>query len=484
MFGKITKEVYLNKDFDYTKLTKLELRQIMSENGVKDIPPPSALKSVITEAYRKEIHDKIDMLKDGENVFQSPARGKKSANPPPVEEEILSKSSSGSTQHPAIQIKFPATEQLDSPRRAKKSETKEAGNASKAAYSEYSDASKSILSQRSARSSPQRKGYAGDRKEAQALHEIHHAKESGHSHKETKINSLHANKSNSEITKSNKLVAFIKCMLNISAVLFILLTAYLKYFCPYCTGGENVCIPLPQNSYLDGGILKCKQGYKLNRGFVVYCEQDKTKMAKAEQKAKQIISMLMHAKGEYEYGSGRKYKFGLESIAPETELLELLKHSKEVVLQGTEIYARESKVYFRTVFRYYVIKSLKIIAPMLSLLLVLKIFLYRRRKANEMRKDANVVAKDVFALLSRQLVYSSQSALYKPYLLESQLKDALEIKEDLWRYVKDIVRKNSNVQERKNDGNLLSWTWIGPALYKQDLSEKSLQSMHSVSNNQ
>ncbi|ELA40911.1 uncharacterized protein VICG_02051 [Vittaforma corneae ATCC 50505] len=86
---KLTREEYLSKDFDYTKLTKQEMRAIMSENGVEDIPPLTALKSTIIEAYKKNIHDRIDSIKSNfseENIFQ----GRKGESRP--EDNILSPS--------------------------------------------------------------------------------------------------------------------------------------------------------------------------------------------------------------------------------------------------------------------------------------------------------------------------------------------------------------------------------------------------------
>lgn len=56
MVHKIPREEYLDKNFDYTKLTKQELRQIISEINLENIPSLTSLKSTILEAYKSSIH--------------------------------------------------------------------------------------------------------------------------------------------------------------------------------------------------------------------------------------------------------------------------------------------------------------------------------------------------------------------------------------------------------------------------------------------
>lgn len=63
MRDKPNKSLYLNKSFDFTKLTKDQLREILFDNNIPDIPPANSKKDVFIDFYKKNIHDKIDLLK-------------------------------------------------------------------------------------------------------------------------------------------------------------------------------------------------------------------------------------------------------------------------------------------------------------------------------------------------------------------------------------------------------------------------------------
>ncbi|KAF9762666.1 Inner nuclear membrane protein SRC1 [Nosema granulosis] len=55
-------EEYLDKDFDYTKLTMVKLKRILFENGITDFPS-NLKKQRLLEIYKENIHDKIEEIK-------------------------------------------------------------------------------------------------------------------------------------------------------------------------------------------------------------------------------------------------------------------------------------------------------------------------------------------------------------------------------------------------------------------------------------
>ncbi|RVD93385.1 Man1-Src1p-C-terminal domain-containing protein, partial [Tubulinosema ratisbonensis] len=63
MRDKPNKSDYLDKSFDYTKLTKDQIREILFDNNIKDIPPVTSKKDIFIDFYKKNIYDKIDLLK-------------------------------------------------------------------------------------------------------------------------------------------------------------------------------------------------------------------------------------------------------------------------------------------------------------------------------------------------------------------------------------------------------------------------------------
>lgn len=84
MSKEIRPDEYLSRDFDYTKLTKPQIRKILYENGVEDIPPIAALKSELLASYKKNIVDKLINTKSNltqENPFQKAAGQSSLGNP-------------------------------------------------------------------------------------------------------------------------------------------------------------------------------------------------------------------------------------------------------------------------------------------------------------------------------------------------------------------------------------------------------------------
>lgn len=69
------------------------------------------------------------------------------------------------------------------------------------------------------------------------------------------------------------------------------------------------------------------------------------------------------------------------------------------------------------------------------LLVMIKIYLRRRRYNNELKRKAISISKDFLYLLNRQLMVSVKSPQCKAYVLEEQVRDA-----EQWKYVKLNVK--------------------------------------------
>lgn len=449
--NKITKEEYLNKEFDYSKLTKQELRQIMSENAIEDIPPLTALKSVILEAYKKHIHDRIDQLTNSytdENIFQNERKkisGSASERNPVANKEdtvagnkrngsaseknpVLNKDEAKAGNKIEIRINKPSLSHI-------KEQPINEGLEVSSSFSELN--STSFLK----------------------------AKKFNNTCKATK------EKDNSSgPVLANKPVKSHRSKWRIFRAVFLLFICavcfYFKFICPYCKSGMKLCINIPPNSKLENGNLICKSGYKLVRGIVNICVVDNKQEEELAYKCNCLIKMLEYLKGDFIYGFAKSPKVKLSLLVSDEKLNTKLSQSPKVLIENDFIQARFYRVSFRIFMKFYALFLIKILSLILISFIFLKFMLSRRRKAQSLNSQAAVIAKDILDILSRQVMLSVKSSQFKASVTEQQMRDALEIKQEIWPYVKLIVKKNSNIQCETDDHGLISWKWIGPVLHK------------------
>lgn len=417
---KITKEEYLNKDFDYSKLTKQELRQIMSENNVEDIPPLTALKSTILDAYKRNIHGKIDYLRGNfstENIFQSERKEKNDT----ASTSILShhhRDSQDSLANESLSALM-NTSEINSTAFRESPRSKHpfiAVSKKKVNDSVISDKSQSAISQTA--------------------------------------------------TPREKRCKSLCWKLRLLWLVLSGLCIYLKFFCPYCKPGASICIPTPPHAYLKNGQLMCDNGYRLVRGLVNICVVDDKNEREILEKIDSCIKMLEYLKGDFDYGFSKSQKIKLSLLTSDERVISGLQKSCKVVISGDFVQARNARISIRTFFRFYFFLLFKVWTILLIIFISLKVWLNKRRRAKMLNARALSISKDILEILNRQIMMSVKSSQFRPFVYEEQIKDALEIKDDVWPFIKNIVEKNSNVEKQVDGNRKTIWKWIGPVLYK------------------
>lgn len=478
MSGQITREEYLDKNFDYTKLTKQELRQIMSENNIQEIPPLTSLKSVIIDAYKTSVHDRIDWLKRNfsqENIFQASASNDEFQESP-------QKSRAGDL-HSMIESSLVTDSKnkssVDDTRAngENKSLNNENGRArvgaiprkDRAAHPDesFNDSFMSVHSSRIG-SSFNGQNSVVDPSESVlndttiALNPIS-AKENDGLKEPAAAPSL---KSPLDRTQTPRRL-FKKRHLFLALVVSLLV--YLKLFCPYCTrDGKRLCVPLPTHSYLVDNQLRCERGYRIAHGIITHCVVDDSEHIKNVKKADKIIQILEYAKGEHRYNAKSVHRLRLVHLTSDAEVIALLRRSEKLSFAGDFVEARDGRVSFRVFSRFYLFRTVKILIPLVLGVFLIKVYIGRKRRHALMMKQANAIAKDVLDILSRQFIASTKSAVFRTYVYEVQLRDALDVKGALWGCVKQIIQQNSNVECKTDATGKATWEWVGPILSAND----------------
>ncbi|KAM0679623.1 hypothetical protein GINT2_002254 [Glugoides intestinalis] len=418
---KITKEEYLDRSFDYTKLTKQELRQILLENNVDDIPPLTSLKSTIQAAYKKQIHDKIDSIKSNftkENIFQKEkVKKEENSNLSQISQEISHETPS-----------FDASYHEASFNKSLMGENSSLGNKT---IEESSEINSTAFSK---------------------------------THKVPFI-AIPRRKPEVVVTPPRRRFPIMKVIL----FLLALFCGYLKFYCPYCgVPGSLICIPVPNHARMVDGKLICDSGFRLSRGIVDVCVP--TGKDEIHRKAKEFISMLEYLKGDFTFGHAKTPRISLSLITDDL-VSKAVKSSPRVIVTQDWVEAKTARVSLRVFIKFYSVVLLKIFLTLILVVVAMKVYLSKRQKAALQRTNAMTISKEIIDILNRQIMMSVKSAQFRPYVLAEQVRDALEIKEDLWIYIQEIIQKNSNVEKTVDENGKIVWKWIGPVLYKAETTE-------------
>lgn len=416
---RISKDEYLDKNFDYTKLTKQELRQIMSENDIEDIPNLTALKSVILESYKENIYDKIDEITkkfSEDNVFQNERKkgGVESANVSFRDDSLLGdKSFDEDTRNSSLVSSLANSTMISS--------------------------------------------------KTNTTMNSHKKQPSG----QFKIPFIAIPKKNgvAQIQKPK----YLKSRYFLKGFLFIFgfFLMYLKFLCPYCKPGNNdfVCIPIPPHTQIVGNRLIADEGYRLIRNIIDFCVIDNSSELQNTKRVNDYIKMLEQLRGDFKYGFSKTPRIRVSAIS-DPKVLSGLQKSGKVVFSNGLVEATRSRVSLRSFLKFYFYFLMKVLVGIVCFSMFLKIFLSRRRSRNQLKKTAAGVAKEVLETLNRQIMMSVKSSQFKPQVSSIQMRDALEIKDEIWKFVDEIITKNSNVEKSKDPSGQTTWKWIGPVLYK------------------
>lgn len=433
MTSQRTKDEYLDKDFDYTKLTKQEMRAIMSENGIEDIPPATALKSTIMEAYKTSIHDRRDSIRSnfsGDNIFQKKITDR---------EHTSSSFISNASRHD--NKSSPANSTIDA-----SNDTTLGNNKT----GKHSSNSSNIADDESEVNST-----AFNRKPKLPFIAIPKRKT------EEPISKLPVIKIPPRNSNSTSIFSFKRTVL----LLFLATCCYLKFYYPYCGPGMKFCAPLPTHSKLVNGILVCDSGFKLQRGIVDICVSDVPSEYQTLKRVEDCVRLLEYLKGDYNFGYAKSPNMKL-SLISDPAVLSALKKSPRVVVSGDTVEAIAPRTSIRVFLRFYSLFLLKIWLGLVIFTVLVKLYMRRRRRIAMMQSKAGTISKEILDILNRQIMMSVKSTQFKPHVLAQQIKDALDIKDDLWKYIEGIIQKNSNVEKIVDDQGKAMWKWIGPVLYK------------------
>jgi len=497
----LLKKEYLNKNFDYEKLTKQELRSIMAENNVEDIPPLTALKSVIIKAYKKNIYDKIESLKENfssENIFQ-----KRKGNP--VIEIEKSKSS-----RPTIELEGNANSMHDTRNVSPGYSTRNASPVIKlrrkddslrrrddfsrrgddsilnedqiltSPFIEESDEglNQSLIFDKSINSSLiTNKSINGslitddllNNNSGLGMESMSRSNIRGSNIRESD-NIRGSNIRESDNIRGSNIKGKGRVMKSIRRLLILgMITAsiiYLKFFIPYCTGSEKFCVIPPRHSHFENGELKCDKGYKLKHGIIDFCVKDR----EMERKIEEIVRNLEYIRGDVEYGGKLPENYTFENICKDQELREILKRSPKVVIKDNRIWATDKRVGMRTFFKYYMKWFVRIISPLVIFSVIVKILLFRSRRRRQLNEKGKVFFKEASKLLLNQLLMSVKHVgMFKPFLYERQICENLDIDERTWKIVKKYLTENCNVEDGMDDLGSVYWRWTGPIQSKADV---------------
>jgi len=440
---------YLDKDFDYTKLTRQELRAIMSENGIEDIPPANARKDAIMESYKANIHDRIDYIRSNfspDNIFQK----RSSLDTADPQSSADSSLTMADRSHLTTGSSFISDSKMPLP----------------------NTGSFPPVDNISGRFTPNPKVVIEPRSTQEESSEVNSTAYT----KKAKVPFIAIPKKKDDQRCNSSTIAKLSCpaaacsVLSCKAIgllIFLGICCYLKFYSPYCSPGLRFCTPLPAHSSLVNGVLLCDPGYKLQRGLANVCVPDFRDESHLLAKAEDCIRMLEYLKGDFNFGYAKSPHMRV-SLISDPGVLRLLSTSSKVVISGDKIEAKTPRTSIRVFLRFYSLFLLKVWLMLLVAAVIIKVWLMRRRKAAMLHAKATAISKEVLDILNRQIMMSVRSTQFKPHVLSQQIKDALDIKDDVWSYVAEIIQRNSNVEKSGDEKGKEMWKWVGPVLYKSD----------------
>jgi hypothetical protein len=488
MTKDITPQEYLDKDFDYTKLTKLQLRKIMYENGVEDIPPIAAKKVDLLEVYKKHIHERIDALgrkskitaenpfqrtprkeessvddKSSTRIFITPRRERQKEEAREDAVAVSPQKKEGANKTP-VPVSSPHKRKPGSPMRRQTDHRASLSSDESTTISgaDRSFGSSSFFNPFSARDPSAAEARRSCSSETSTL-------ENGEltikTPKKLVKKVSRAVGAAPEVEKRR----FKKRFLSMGALLGILV--YLRLYCPYCDGTKFLCIAPPKHSRVIDGELVCSKGYIIRSGiFGTYCVRDDRREREIAWEVKRITRLLESVHGDFAYGTVPSKAVPLESLTTDPQVISKLKSVPGVVMEGDVAYSTNRRIRLKSFIRYYAELGLMIFVPLAATVIIAKIFQVRARGRREKMVAARRIVKDIADVLIRQVYISAKNTNYPGHVYVEQLHDCFGTEEGVWREVEKMVSKNSNIREVAAREDKRAWEWIGPILYKPEFS--------------
>lgn len=477
MARDVLPEEYLREDFDYTKLTKNQLRKIMYENGVEEVPPLTCRKSELLDAYRNNIHSRIDVLsRKGEVSMENPFQQTPSKRRP-GNVFVRIPDTPGRTQGRGDRLQT-GTRPL---RRTDGLRRRDGGHMASESSSTIDHSNGDLNSPfgsslldapRDRRSpSPHREGTGKLKREA-SISDPTLDKASDTSSASTftstpskTIKSL-ARRSKGRTWGVGRL-GMTGSVLGASAVCVFV---YLRFFCPYCRDDEFFCIQPPEHSRVVDGRLVCSEGFVVKRGIMkTYCVKDDRHEREVEREVGRIRRELERRSGDFLYGMAPTRTVTMSLLTRDAEVIERLRKEAGVVVSGDTAHSTSSRISVRTFVRYYARRTAVCVIPLVVAVFVIRTMRSYSRRKRERHLTARKIVKDVVDVLVRQIYVSAKNANFPSHVYVEQLRDCFGVDRKVWREVEGIVLSNSNIREI-HVVDKKAWEWVGPILYKPEFN--------------
>ena len=416
---EIENKEFLKEDFDYKKLTKPQLREIMSKLNIEDIPSLYSKKDEILKVYKKQVHDRLKEI-DPEtltfvkknrrfsmvNDFQSSAEFKAE---PEIKKEIKT------TQKP-VKEKVIKQKSKNVPQKTDKSSDKQ----SKTKNSTVDSKTLSTISEK-----------------------------------------LKSHKHKMRSTKFFKILKYLVCLILTGFIV------YLKFFIPYCTKtSSRYCVFVPLHGHLIDSKLFCDSGYRKVTSIIDHCEYDTRIEHSNRQKAVKIIKNLEQIKGEYLYGLRDEPKIDVREISANDAVLSILKSSDMLVFEGKTVEALNKRISIGMFIKFYTVKMFRIMGILIFMGLLGRILYYGKVKRNQNKAQAQEIIKDVLKSLNKQAFIAAKTDSVSSLVYSVQLQEVFEVKDDVWTYVEEMLKENANVSFEVDEHGELRFKWVGVLLFR------------------
>ena len=119
------------------------------------------------------------------------------------------------------------------------------------------------------------------------------------------------------------------------------------------------------------------------------------------------------------------------------------------------------RVTLKLFVKYYIIKSLKLTIVVLGMFIFAKIMYTGRIKSQRNKEEAQNITKKVLKSLNKQAIIAMSNQSISDTVFSTQLQEVYNAKDDVWRYVENNLKENSNVESLTDDNGELKFRWVG-----------------------
>ncbi|KAF7679716.1 hypothetical protein TCON_2485 [Astathelohania contejeani] len=431
MAKEVTPDQYLDPDFDYSKLTKEQLRKIIYLEGGK--PPAITMrKEFFLDEYRKVVVDRIDKLRKKYNVVADGS-----------DIEFIGQQTNFSDENP-FQVSEGGTPRKRTPR--KSVGVRINSHVKSSTPLKNSDSPKTPLSSGLEVGTPKPKSLViTPQKTNKIVENIRHKPYIKHfkAQKETKFYFL--------------------------SILFVIISifVYFKHFCPYESKLYQSLFPYPENCGLIDGRLQCKEGYVLKERWILpnKCVLD------IHPSLKEALNFIREANTRYQCKMRNTNKVPINQIHAIIKgnrelLINQLLAQEDIKLDGKMVYSTRTRWSQKVIIEYVLRLAIKFVfIPGFALIFIyacIMFFISRRKRRAEMDQKAVVVVRDILEALRNQVRLSESK-----YIPTMQLRDYFGIEKEVWDRVEKLIKQNSNVRislRTINGDQKMTWEWIGPMI--------------------